>query len=379
MYRPITPIPELAGWTAVLRDVAAGPLSYCRDWPRVAQRYEAWWAHDVTDRPLFTGSVNTNPSRRITRRVDLIDQPELWMETKLQDLAQIRRVGDSLPFIRVEMPVLANMLHSKTEYSLTEDTVWTWPTIQDDWSNRPEWIWHDDDPLLGTMRRLTRMVSADAVGRYLVGSAGIGMGGDNLVGMRGSAALCMDLIDQPENVVAAIDAYYPLWLGLLREFYNITSAAGAGLMHPTVPVWSSRPYVSVQCDFSYMISTRHFRAIFLPEVVRQAATVGRAVFHLDGPGVANHVDAILDVPEIEAIQWVPGDGMESILPWIPMLQKIQRRGRSLQVICPPDDLDAVCEALKPEGLMMTVGRGLPAAELDALYVRFCRRYGARAE
>ncbi|HSJ54924.1 MAG TPA: hypothetical protein VLC52_14380, partial [Anaerolineae bacterium] len=348
--------------------------SYCEDWPAVARRYEAWWAHDVIDRPLVTASVNRDPVRRITRRVDLIDDPERWLAAKLQDLAQVRRVGDALPFIRVEMPILSGMMGSRSEYSPEEDTVWTWPTIRDDWSNMPEWRWRDDDPLLNTMRTLTRMVSEDSVGRYLVGSAGIGMGGDSLMTMRGSSELCIDVIEQPERIMRAIEAYYPLWIGLVREFYNITTAAGAGLMHVTVPVWSNRPYVCIQCDFSFMISTRHLSHIFLPEIARQAATLGRSVFHLDGPGVANHIDAILEVPDIQAIQWVPGVGMESILSWVPMLQKIQRRGRSLQVICPPEEVLPICQALKPEGLMITLGRSLAEPDLLALYEGFCKQY-----
>ena len=62
------------------------------------------------------------------------------------------------------------------------------------------------------------------------------------------------------------------------------------------------------CDFNFLIGPREFERLFLPDIARQAATAGRAIFHLDGPGAARHIDALLDLPELQAIQFVPGAG-----------------------------------------------------------------------
>jgi len=373
--QPITAMPKLSVWAARLREIAAQPLEFCPEFPDVARRYDAWWAQDMWDRPVFRAATNPDPSRRVTRRVDLIHDPDLWLETKVKDLRQIRRYGDTLPYVRVEMPILDRMIGAHVEYNPEEDTVWTHPTIDDDWSCVPNWVWQDDHPALCLMRELTRRASTEAVGRFLIATAGTGTGGDYIHTMRGAERLCLDVLEQPSKIQTALDTYYPLWIGLLEEFYDITTERGVGLTQGTVPAWSSRPYIVAHCDFSAMISTDHFRAIFLPEIERHAATVGRCVFHLDGPDVAKHLDAILEIPDIQAIQWVPGAGMASTLSWVPMLQDIQRRGRSLEVICPASDVLPMCEALRPEGLCIVVSDRLEPTNLEDLFISFCREFG----
>jgi len=377
LFQPVTPLVGIPIWSERLRQISTHPLEYCPDFPTIARRFDAWWAHDMLDRPVFMARVNTRPERPVTRRMNLLHDPELWFRAKRRDMEQIRCVGDAIPYLRVEMPVLSGMMRADVAYNIETDTAWTSPTINDDWSNLPAWRWRDDDAQLNLMRKLTRLVSKDAAGRYLVMTGGVGMGGDALQGMRGSKELCIDLIEQPEKVRSAIDAYYPLWVRLLGEFYEIATSEGAGIIQ-NVGVWSCRPYITPQCDFSFMIGPRHFQDIFLPEIARQAATVARAAFHLDGPGVANHIDAILQIPDIQAIQWVPGAGMESTLSYVPMLQMIQRRGRSLQVVCPADDVLPICDALRPEGLCLSVSHSLSPDQLDDLYTAFCRRYGMQA-
>jgi hypothetical protein len=123
-----------------------------------------------------------------------------------------------------------------------------------------------------------------------------------------------------------------------------------------------------------LVGPSQFKDLFLPDIARHAATVGRAVFHLDGPDAARHVDALLEVPEIQAIQFTPGTGTPSALAWVDMFHKIQRRGRSVLIICPTEEVLALCEALQPEGLAIWVDTALTPDALDALFARFCEVY-----
>jgi len=102
--------------------------------------------------------------------------------------------------------------------------------------------------------------------------------------------------------------------------------------------------------------------------------MGRAVFHLDGPGAARHIDALLEVPDIQAIQFAPGTGTPSALAWVHMFHRIQQRGRSLLVVSPPEEVIALCEALRPEGLGILIDTPLSPGELDDLFAQLCHRY-----
>lgn len=50
------------------------------------------------------------------------------------------------------------------------------------------------------------------------------------------------------------------------------------------------------------------------------------IFYLDGRGVARHLDAILELPNVNAIQWVQGVGLDQpILQWIPLIARSRLR------------------------------------------------------
>ena len=367
----MTTLPNAAAWSQQLTQMANRPLALCEDFPAIARRYEAWWAQDVIDRPIFIGTANTNPDRPIHRRLDVIEQPERWFEAKYADMAQSQRAGDALPYIRADFgPVLlGGMLGGRIEFGA--DTTWTHACIDDDWGNAPDWVLRDDNRWWRLLQELTERVAQDAPGRYLLCTPDLGGSADVLLNLRGSAPLCMDVMEQPERITAAVDAIYPAWRKAYTRLYEIALGHGAGLIH-WLGLWSNQPYMIPACDFNFMIGPREFERLLLPDIAHQVATVGRGVFHLDGPGAARHIDALLELPDIKAIQFTPGSGTPSALAWVDMFRKIQRRGRSVLAICPPDEVIALRDALQPEGLAIMLDVSPTPAELDALFEQFAR-------
>ncbi len=370
---PAPPLPDLAGWTTRLQRVASQPLEFCPDFPTIARRFEAWWAHDCLDRPILIGAANMNPARPITRRIELLDQPDAWLAAKRQDLQQLHRVGDAVPNIRTDFgPVLlGGLVGGRVEVGA--DTTWTHSFINDEWSNAPDWSIRDDHPMWQRLQQLTSMVGMDSPGRYLLCTPDLGGSADVLLNLRGSSELCLDAVEQPERIRDAIQALYPAWQRTFTELYRRGTAHGGGLMH-WLQIWSSRPYLIPACDFNSMIGPAEFARLCLSDIARQSAAVGRAVFHLDGPGAARHIDALLEVPEIQAIQFTPGEGTPSALAWVEMFRKIQERGRSLYIITPAEEVLALTEALRPEGLAIALLKSPPPAELDQLFATLCRRF-----
>ena len=99
------------------------------------------------------------------------------------------------------------------------------------------------------------------------------------------------------------------------------------------------------------------------------------MFHLDGPGAARHIDALLEIPGLDAIQFTPGAGTPSALAWVDMFRKIQSKGRSLLAIVPAEEALELSEALSPQGLALLVEGRLEPAQWDALFEEFRRRHG----
>lgn len=370
----VRPIPQLSDWTAVLSSIAARPLAYCEDFPTIAARFEAWWAHEALDRPIFIAQTNSNPVRPITRRLDLLDNPDAWFDAKHADMLALHRVGDALPHIRVDFgPVLLGaLLGGRTEYGA--DTSWTHACINDDWSNAPDWKHALDQALYAKFTSLLNRVATDAAGKYLLCTPDLGGSADVLLNLRGSTELCTDVIDQPDRVRNAIELIYPRWREAFIAMYVAATSHGAGIIH-WLQLWSNKPYGIPACDFNYMIGPDEFQTICLPEIAAQVATSRRGVFHLDGPGAARHIDALLEVPHLEAIQFTPGEGTPSALAWLDMFKKVQAKGRSLLIITPPHEVIELCESLRPEGLAILLSGGVTPASLDDLYGELCKRFG----
>ena len=76
----------------------------------------------------------------------------------------------------------------------------------------------------------------------------------------------------------------------------------------------------VQNDLTCLISTPMYQEFFLEELINHINYLDYSIYHLDGPGAVKHLDMILDIPELDAIQWIPGAGMEKegVKRWIPL-------------------------------------------------------------
>lgn len=359
----------LPAWARAQQACAAQPLAYCPDFPRLAARHEDWWRCQLSGPPLVIASASTNPFVRSGRLLDLLTRPEEWMRARLAQLEHTHWIGDALPSIRVDFgPVcLSMLLGAPVEFA--SDTTWTRRVIADDWSNTPSGRIREDNPWWQLLGRLLKLNAENARGRYLAMLPSLGGLADVLLNLRGAGPLCLDVADRPEKVSAAIEALYPAWRQGTMRLWDTTARFGAGAIN-WVGLWSNQAYHVLECDFNAMISPRAFQELFLPDITRQAAEVGRSVFHLDGPDAARHYKVLLATPQITAIQYVTGAG-NSVLPKIEMLKAIQAAGRPLQVTVAAEEAVVLSRQLDPAGLCLLIEHDLDPAGLDALYTEIC--------
>ena len=366
----------LSQWTKQLTALSQVPLEFAPDFPKIAERFEAWWAHDCLDRPIFIASTNSNPQRPTAKRVDIIHEPPHWFDEKFKDMRQTHWVGDALPFLRVDFgPVFMTALLG-AEPKFVSDTTWYDHTIVDDWSNAPDWEFRDDNPWMLRLKELIDLVAEDARGRYFVCTPNLGGTDEVLLNLRGSGNLCMDVIDQPEKIIAAVEAIHPGWEKMTRILYERILSHNAPLIQ-WQNLWSNQPYTLPSADFNAMLGPKHFKQIFMPDIESRARTVGRASFHLDGPDAARHIDTLIDCDALDVIQFTPGDGAAPARSYVDMFRKVQARGKSLLIAAGKADVLPLCEALDPKGLAFLIGDSFTVAELDDFFALFCRQAGIR--
>jgi len=198
---------------------------------------------------------------------------------------------------------------------------------------------------------LLKAAAERAPGNYLVGLPDLNGPGEILARLRGTEELAFDVIDHPDEVHRAMDEINRAWLDCYEACWEIIHPHTEGTIF-WMGIFSERPATDLQCDFSIMISEAMFNAFFLPYVAQQTRWVERTIYHLDGPGAARHLDALLALPELDGIQWVPGAGAAPMREWIDLLKRIQDAGKLIVASCNKEEVPILLEALRPEGLWL---------------------------
>ena len=71
--------------------------------------------------------------------------------------------------------------------------------------------------------------------------------------------------------------------------------------------------------------------------------------------MARNLGRLLEIPEIQAIQWVQGLGRDlPIMQWVPLIKKIRAAGKSVVVDLQPSELENFIAAMPPEGIFLCI-------------------------
>lgn len=140
-----------------------------------------------------------------------------------------------------------------------------------------------------------------------------------------------------------------LWIDVYEKFYGIISGTAGGSTC-WFPIWAPQRFYAASNDFSYMISPKMFREIFLPALKMQTNYLQYSVYHVDGIGAFAHVDSLCELSGLQAIQILPGAGKPSPLYYMDVLKKVQRAGKNLHISIPCNEVETALDHLSSKGL-----------------------------
>ena len=164
----------------------------------------------------------------------------------------------------------------------------------------------------------------------------------------------MDLLLEPENVKKLISRSINQFQMVFDHFDRMLKLEKQ-LSVTWMGIPSYEKFHVPSCDFSSMISPEQFDEFCLPILQREVKPMTHNVFHCDGKGVANHIDRVLEVSEVNAIQWVQGMGeYQPIMQWVPLIKKIQAAGKSVIVDLQMNELEPFLSEVSPEGIFIWV-------------------------
>ena len=351
-----------------------GSLERKPDWERVRQRYEAWWTGQLRNQPLLKVTAPlpdrpavpeppTDPDRLLRYFTD----PDEVIPRILAQADRTYYAGDAFPAI---FPVTGQLVAIQAAYHgcpyyimPVANSAWADPAIHS-WEGRAPVEYDPDNWWWQASQRLLARGAEAAVGRAVVGIPDLQGDGQIAALLRGTAELAVDCLERPDEVAQLVEEVNGAWLRYYRECHGLIQRWAPGYFD-NMGVYSDCPMVTLECDFSCLISTDMFERIFLPGIARQASWVERTIYHLDGPGAIRHLDSLLGLEDLGGIQWQPGAAGGPMLAWLDLLKRVQKAGKLLVVSCAAREVEPLLAQVRPEGLLISTSCTTPA-EADAL-------------
>jgi hypothetical protein len=260
--------------------------------------------------------------------------------------------GDALPPVWPNLGPEVFSAFFGIELEYTAETSWAVPVITD-WGHTDQLQFSKDNFYWKKLVEMTDALLEAGKGLYYVGISDLHTGGDGIAAFRDPMDLNTDLLlhrDAVERLLARVNAVFH---EVFDFFYTKLEAAGQACTSWPNIVSSKKWYVPSN-DFSCMISQEMFDEIFLPGIVEDCRRLETSIYHLDGPDALRHLDSLLAIDELNAIQWVYGAGNGRASDWIPVYQRCQTANKGIQLEAEPDELECIIENLHPQGVWLHV-------------------------
>ena len=303
----------------------------------VLANHELWWEGKL-DRALVRGVIegfyapsHTAKAPRLSQATchDFSWTAEEVIEAEDAFLSTCEYFADGYPvmdFAAFGPGVLAAMLGSELDNSRGQ--IWFLPCCDDitqlHVSYDPENKW------VKRIKDLYRAGHERWNGSVIMTLPDLGGIMDILASLIGSENLVFALVDEPEEVKRVQFEIQEAWYEAYRDFSEALAPQGA------VTDWNgilSREggYIP-QCDFSYMLGPDMFEEFVMPILREDMKRLRHTIYHLDGIGELKHLDALLSLPELNAIQWVYGVGQPGPHAWLDLYRKVENAGKQVMII-----------------------------------------------
>lgn len=330
---------------------------------KASNRVDAWFHQSIIDRPpVRFAHHNAAFDSACVDQCRWGSLRERWFDAEYQVDSFLKSIegctfkGETFPFFWPNLGPEIYAAFFGMDLEFGEITSWAKPTIEDieDPGQRSLLQFDPDNIYYKKLMEMTCVALEKCGGKALVGVSSWSPGIDCIAGWRDPQELCMDLLTTPDEVHELLRRQIAPLKRIMDPFYEAIEQRG----HPSI-AWMGIPskkrcHIS-QTDFANMISPEQFRTFCLPYLRQELDAFEYNIFHMDGKGVANHVNELIAEPKINAIQWAQGVGDdEPIMQWIPLIKKIQAAGKSVVVDLKPDELEEFIGQMDPEGIFLWI-------------------------
>ncbi len=336
---------------------STGPTGADRLLPReVEAALRNWWVGGSQEHPLILATTlkegTTLPSTTDLNR-HWLDQ-DFIIERKMKEIEATEHYGVAVPHHYVDhgSSAMAGVLGCPLVF-VDPETIWANPRFET-LDEVLDCVLGADSPVYAHITEITRRSVALAKGHHFVAPFALEGMSDLMAALYGGENFMMDLVDRPADVMRAMDRIKTVWLKAFAEIRTLIAASGNPGGIGWVGIWAPGSTFPMQEDVSYSISAEMFRQYLVPHIRDQIAAMDCSFFHVDGMGMIPHLDALLEIKELQAIQWQPGAGHERLDQWYELLRKVLAAGKSLQVYARAEEVESLVRHIGADRLLVIV-------------------------
>lgn len=332
-------------------------MRYKEDWYKAKERLKAFWNGDIVDRCCVSVKVYENfddPLLRIVpgtdeERIQHWTNPEMIIRRKRMQMEHTYFGGESFPAIFVDLGAGGHAGFFKGEKHYFGDSVWFFPSL-----SHPDQVEFDENSFMYKKTlELAKAYAEDSGGDYMVSMPDTSGNIDALSHLMGPEEMLPALIEEPEAVQRALQKIQTAYERIHREVYDIVRDVNeGGSCIDWLSTWAPGFHAQMQSDASVMISNPMFKEFILPELKTQCKFLQYPLYHFDGVEQIRHLDDILSIPELRAIQWTQVAGQPPCTEYFPELRKIQAAGKNVLILVSPDQIQPIMENLSSKGLYL---------------------------
>lgn len=280
--------------------------------------------------------------------------------------------GESIPHVSTYIGPGSLAIFLGSEPETVNGSVWFHEPEQ--WSGELEALRFDENNLW--WRRTESLIRAvhelNRDDAYLIGCPDLVENWDVLASLTGATNLLMRMLDDPDWVEGALATINQVYFDVFDRLYALIRGDAGEMMYGPFMLCGSGKTAKVQCDGSAMFSPDMFERFVLPSLKEQCGYLDRAMYHLDGTQCIGHLDHVLSLEEIDAVEWTPQAGApQGTDPqWYPMYRKILEAGKSVQVLVDdPSRVPDLLDEIGTEGVFL-LGYDLEGGALAEMLERF---------
>ena len=180
------------------------------------------------------------------------------------------------------------------------------------------------------------------------------------------------ILTEPDGVQMALGKIDFAYRRVMNEVYDIVRDNNeGGCSVDWLSTWAPGFHAQMQCDMSVMISNPMFKEFIMPELEGQCKFLDYPLYHFDGIEQIRHLDDMLSIPNLKAIQWTQVSGQPPATDYIPQLQKIQKAGKNVIIHVDPNQIEPLMENLSSKGLYLITATDTKE-EADAIVDKVAR-------